>query len=216
MRRSPLAAIVGCALLGGCGQGPASPIVTAPIATATAVASAASAPSTTPSAWPVASVLPEAPRIDRSKAFLCKQLGLPCVFVELAVPSAEVRAAFAAGGGVLAPSIPLRIVLYNDGSGVWSCRLEELLIHVEAERGRAVVNRAFPSPAVPEGCRIEPGAKQVLTLELGEFLTGIASAQMKGDTLTIKAEVTVEPADKGMATLIESTTVKVAIFVPEG
>ena len=53
-------------------------------------------------------------------------------------------------------------------------------------------------------------------LELGDFLTEIASGFMLGDVLSIKAEVTIEPYEKGMPTLVESTTVKLAIFVPEG
>ena len=80
------------------------------------------------------------------------------------------------------------------------------------------MNRTFPSPEAPVGCRLEKGESRTLILELGDFLTEIASGSMKGDVLSIKALVTIEPLEQkqGLATLAESTTVKLSIFVPEG
>lgn len=209
-------ALMGCLLsLTACGPGPAVP--TAPLPSATAVSSAAPTTTVAASASPSASAaLPSPPLPRRPNPLLCRQLGLPCVFVELTTPSADFRVTLDSAGHVQKPRIPLSIVLNNDGEGVWNCQLEELVLHVEALRSKRVVNQAFPAPEAPVGCRLDRGESRTLILELGDFLTGIAAQGMKGDVLSIKAEVTIEPAEKGMATLVESTTVKLAIFVPEG
>jgi hypothetical protein len=206
-------ALLGCLLLlTACGPGPAVPI--GPLPSATAASSAV------PSATVVASAAPSAsaalPRPRRPNPLLCRQLGLPCVFVELTAPSADFRVTLDSAGHVQKPRIPLSIVLNNDGEGVWNCQLEELVLHVEALRSKRVVNQTFPAPEAPVGCRLDKGESRTLILELGDFLTGIAAQSMMGDVLSIKAEVTIEPAEKGMSTLVESTTVKLAIFVPEG
>ncbi|MEO7331154.1 MAG: hypothetical protein ABI193_21445 [Minicystis sp.] len=194
-------------LLTACSQGPAAPV--GPLPTTTLP------PSAEVSA-PAIPARPEPAPPRRPNPLLCKQLGLPCVFVELRTSSSDYRATFGAGGHFQAPRIPLSIVLNNDGEGAWNCQLEELTLHVEAQRSKRIVNKTFPAPEVPIGCRLDKGESRTLVLELGDFLTEIASGYMKGDVLSIKAEVTIEPYEKGLSTLVESTTVKLAVFVPEG
>lgn len=200
-------ALLGCLLLCACSQGPVAPVGPSPASTIHPSAEA-SAPPVPPMAEPA--------RPRRPNPLLCRQLGLPCVFVELRTTSSDYRATLDAGGHFQPPRIPLSIVLNNDGESVWSCQLEELTLHVEAARSKRVVNRTFPAPEVPIGCRLDKGESRTLVLELGDFLTETASGFMLGDVLSIKAEVTIEPYEKGMSTLVESTTVKLAIFVPEG
>ncbi len=188
-------------------SGPPAP---APLPLTPTVATSVEAPPLPPPAEP--------PRAHGSNPLLCKQLGLPCVFVELTTPSPEYKAVFGPGASLVRPAIPLSLVVHNEGEQVWSCRLEELMLHVEAARSKRVVNKAFPAPEVPVGCRIDKGETRVLTLELGDFLTEVAAGYLTGDLLTIKAELTLEPAEgaRGLATLVESRPVKVTIFVPEG
>ncbi|MFO0761429.1 MAG: hypothetical protein U0359_33430 [Byssovorax sp.] len=158
----------------------------------------------------------EPPRAHRTDPLLCARFGMPCVFAELDAPGRDFRARFAPSGALERPRIPVSIVIHNDGKSAWSCALGELMIHVEGERSKRVVNKALPPPATPIGCRIDRGETRALTVEMGDLLTEIAAGHTKGDVLSIKALLTLESADDEEGTLVETPALRVAVFVPEG
>ena len=135
------------------------------------------------------------------------------VSLDLTSPQEQFKATWDSGGAVAPAFVPLCLHLRSKSGDELSFANATLVLDALAENSQRQATKSFSIDDIVTMSKNDTSI--VMTVEAGEFLTDLASGYMKGDTLEVKADIAIPSAD-GNSRHIESNTLKVRVFVPEG